>query len=44
MAIGILSLTIGIVFTAISFAGIRNVEKPQRKEVQLTFDYPKEFI
>ena len=42
MAIGILALTIGAIFTAISFAGIRSVECPAREERKVNFPYPKE--
>ena len=42
MAIGILALTIGAIFTAISFAGISNVEHPAQEERKVNYPFPKE--
>lgn len=42
MAIGILSLTIGALFTAIGFAGISTVEPPKNSKKEIVYPYPTE--
>ena len=42
MAIGIMSLTIGVIFLAIGFAGIITVEPPKSNNKKTVYPYPTE--
>jgi len=44
MAIGILSLLIGVAFFCISCAGISKVEPERREQKKTVYPYPREII
>lgn len=44
MAIGVLSLTVGILFSVCGILGNRNEEKPVRKAPVVSYPYPREIL